>query len=55
MEGLKLQVATFDNVTGDNATECNEFLKVIGDKAKDVNTHYNTILGGVIYIVIYFD
>jgi len=26
MEGLKLQVATVDNVTGDNATECNEFL-----------------------------
>ena len=55
MKGLRLQVATFDNVTEDNAKDCNEFLKVIGNKVKDVNTHYNTILGGVIYIVIYFD
>lgn len=55
MKGLKLQVATFDNVTCDNATECNDFLKIIGDKVKDVNTHYNNLLGGIIYVVIYFD
>lgn len=54
-KGLKLQVAIFDDVTSDNAAECNEFLEIIGNKVKDVNTHFNTILGGVVYVVIYFD
>ena len=41
MEGLKLQTCSspFDNVTGDNATECNEFLKVTSRyRLKIVNT-----------------
>lgn len=49
-----LQVKTFDNITGDNTTECNNFLQEIGERVKDVKTEYNTILGGVIYIVIYW-
>lgn len=53
--GIKMQVKTFDDVTTDNATQCNDFLKEIGGKVMTVNTVYNTILGGVVYIVLYFD
>jgi hypothetical protein len=49
-----LQVKIFDNVTGDNTTECNDFLKDIGTRVKDIKTEYNTILGGVVYIVTYW-
>jgi hypothetical protein len=49
-----IQIKIFENVTGGNDTECNEFLKEIGTRLKDVKTEYNTILGGVIYIVTYW-
>lgn len=49
-----LQVKIFDNVTGDNTTECNDFLREIGTRVSDLKTEYNTILGGVVYIVIYW-
>lgn len=47
------RIKIFDEVTGDNLSECNDFLKHIGDRVIDIHTHYNTILGGIIYIVIY--
>ena len=50
----QLQIATFDNIMGDNQTECNEFLKTIGNDVFAVTPLYNTILGGVVYIVQYY-
>ena len=50
-----LQVKAFDNVISGNTTEqCNIFLKEMGIKVTSVTPLYNTILGGVVYIVTYF-
>ena len=49
-----MKVKTFDNVTGDTLQECNDFLKTI--KASliiSITPLYNTILGGIIYVVVY--
>jgi hypothetical protein len=49
------QVKVFDNVTSDNESDCNSFLKEITDSAVvSVTPLYNTILGGVIYVVVYY-
>ena len=49
-----LTVKTFDNITGDTAKECNDFLKTIPkDSIIDVKVTFNTLLGGVIYTVLY--
>ena len=55
MNNPYLQVRTFDDYTKDSQSECNEFLKKLGGRVKDVNTHYNTILGGIIYTVIFWE
>ena len=44
-----LQIKTFDNIS-----ECNDFLNEIGTRVQEVKTEYNTISGGVIYIVSYW-
>lgn len=50
------QIKTFDNVTGDNVKELNLFLKSIGEKRiYNITPIYNTILGGVIYVVEYLE
>ncbi len=50
----KQQIETFDNVIGNTKTYCNEFLKTIpSEKIVSINSFYNTILGGVIYVVVY--
>ena len=48
-----LQVKEFSDVTSDNTSECNEFMKEIGCRFESVNSFYNTILGGVVYVVLY--
>lgn len=52
---MKTQVEKFDNVTGDNLKDCNDFLGTLGANVLSVNTFYDTILGGVIYVVVYFE
>lgn len=49
-----LQIKIFDNISADNVSECNDFLKEIGTRVQEVKTEYSTILGGVIYIVSYW-
>jgi hypothetical protein len=49
-----MKVKTFDNVNGDTLQECNDFLKTIkASLIVSVSALYNTILGGVIYVVVY--
>lgn len=50
----RIQVKIFDNVSGDNVTELNIFLSKMGEShVKRVTPLFNTILGGVIYVVEY--
>ena len=53
MKNEHLQVKRFDNVTGDSESQVNQFLKEVGGRVEDIHSHYNTILGGIEYIVIY--
>lgn len=48
-----LQIKTFDEVIGDNESQCNKFIEELGCRFEQLQTVYNSILGGVIYIVLY--
>ena len=48
------QVKKFDNRMDDNTDECNKFLKELGTRVVEVKAIYNTILGGMEYVVIYW-
>jgi hypothetical protein len=51
-----MKVKTFDNITADTLQECNDFLKTIDSSLIiSITPLYNTILGGVIYVVVYND
>ena len=51
-----MKIKTFDNVIGDTLSECNSFLQTIKRSLIiSVTPLFNTILGGVIYVVIYQD
>lgn len=55
MNKVHLQVKAFDDVTsGDPTEKCNEFLKEIEGRVNTVTPLYNTILGGVVYVVTYW-
>jgi hypothetical protein len=54
MSKLKMQVKVFDNASGDTASDCNKFLDEIKNLAFSVTPFYNTILGGVVFVVTYW-
>jgi len=56
IQSLNMKVKTFDNVTGDTLQNCNDFLQTIDSSLIiSITPLYNTILGGVIYVVFYND
>ncbi len=52
--GEHMQVKEFCNPTSDMEKELNEFLKSKGTRVVSVNSFYNTILGGINYVVTYW-
>lgn len=50
-----MQVKQFDESMEDNEQKINEFLKEIGDRVVSVTPFYNTILGGIQYVVLFRD
>ena len=50
---MKTQVKTFNNATRDNEKSCNDFLNTIPNSCVIITPIYNTIIGGVIYVVVY--
>lgn len=50
-----LQIREFINYSSSSAEGANEFLKEIGSRVVSVNHHYNTILGGIEYVVVYWN
>ena len=52
----KLKVRLFDSVMDSNTTdEVNEFLEEIGGSVEKVTPMWNNILGGVVYVVEYWE
>ena len=50
-----IQVKTFDEAMTNNQDVCNKFLTTIPyEDVISTNSLYNTILGGVIYVVVYY-
>jgi hypothetical protein len=49
-----LEVKEFSSYSSDNITYVNDFLKEIGDRVVSVTPLYNTILGGIKYIVVFW-
>lgn len=50
------EVKIFDNVTGNTEKDCNDYLKKLDTKVLnqiEIQTHYNTILGGIIFVIIH--
>lgn len=53
---MKVKVKAFDEFTSDTTKQCNDFLEQLNDKGLkvlDITSFYNTILGGIIYVVTY--
>ena len=49
-----LQVKQFADYSSDNEQIVNDFLKEIGNRVVSVTPLYNTILGGIQYVVVYW-
>ncbi len=49
-----LKVKEFSDYSTDQVPILNEFLKSIGSRVVSVTPLYNTILGGIQYIVVYW-
>jgi len=49
-----LQIKEFSDCTSDNAEKANEFLKEIGTRMVSVIPIYNTINGGIQYVITYW-
>lgn len=50
-----LRVIEFSDHMTNNEELCNEFLSTTGENVHKVQVFYNTILGGTVYVVIYWD
>ena len=49
-----IQVKIFDDITTNNLEQCNSFLATLESICViSVDTHYNTTLRGIIYVVVY--
>lgn len=49
-----LQVKQFAEYSSDNEQTVNKFLKEMGSRVVSVTPLYNTILGGIQYVVVYW-
>lgn len=55
-DNLYLQVKYFNDCTSaDSESNVNEFLKEKGSKIEKVTPFWNNILGGIVYVVTYFE
>lgn len=50
---VELRVKQFDDFQSNNSQDVNIFLREIGDRVVSVTPMYNTILGGIVYVVVY--
>jgi hypothetical protein len=50
-----MQIKEFNDCTSSNEEAVNAFLKELMSRVISVTPIYNTILGGIMYVVVYWD